>query len=259
MSDLLDSTDAASAQESTTHRVRSAPTMEVNLADDASKVGQRLCALLAWLPSLLVVTALVAIGWYGHLNEWKLPSAGLADSGADGPPWCDSHGVPEDECIVCQPDLIEDPPQLSFCHQHGVHGCVLCNPSIAETKQPTQPTPSDLERADRALALRPRLENLAIASSPGSRIQFASIDSDEEGRCRCRTGRTPTKLSRSFAAAAEIRYDATKTAQVSPPADGIVRRILADLGSWVQPGQVLAIIDSTDGGPTENRTVRRTG
>jgi multidrug efflux pump subunit AcrA (membrane-fusion protein) len=59
------------------------------------------------------------------------------------------------------------------------------------------------------------------------------------------------RVVESIAAAGEIRYDATKTAQVSPQADGIVRRILVEVGTEVEQGQVLAIIDSADAGKSK--------
>ncbi len=52
----------------------------------------------------------------------------------------------------------------------------------------------------------------------------------------------------SISAAGEIRYDATKTALVSPQADGIVRHVFAEVGTWVKRGDVLAVIDSTEAG-----------
>jgi RND family efflux transporter MFP subunit len=249
MSHLLGPTNAAPAQPPATRSDLSpaAPTAPAGDANNVSKFGQIVRFLFAWVPSVLVTAGLVAIGWYGHQHEWKLPNAGFSTTFVDDEAWCDSHGVPEAECIVCQPDLIEAPPVLSFCDQHGVHGCVLCNPSLAETKQPTAPTPSDLERARRALSLRPRLENLPISSSPGARIQFASLAAMNKAGVDVEPVERRGVVE-SLAAAAEIRYDATKTAQVAPPADGTVRRIMADLGSWVPRGQVLALIDSTAAG-----------
>ncbi len=203
---------------------------------------------LGWLPSLLVFVGLIALGWYGHNNDWKLPARQSAQAtGGDKNPWCDSHGVPEAECIVCRPELMEESPELSFCKEHGVHGCVFCDPSLAETKQPTEPTREDLQRAVRALTLMPRTENLSIGTTSGSRIQFASVAAMRKaGVDADLVQRKP--ITETITAAGEIRYDATKTAQVSPPCDGIVRHVLVKVGDWVRPGQVLAMIDSAEAG-----------
>lgn len=198
---------------------------------------------LSWLPSAIVVGGLVGLAWLGHHNDWKLPKFGAsASSTANGPEWCDAHGVPEAECINCVPGLIEDPPELSFCKEHGVHGCVLHNPSLAETKEPVEVLPTDLERAARALAIRPRRENLTLSRFPGSRIQFASMDAMQ----RAGVDVEPVErrdVTESISTAAEVRYDATRTAQVSPSVDGIVRHVNVNVGDWVDAGQVLALID----------------
>lgn len=208
----------------------------------------RIFRIAAWVPSILVFSALLAIAWYGHRNDWKLPTRSETSSNLVGnTSWCDSHGVPEEECIVCLPGLIEEVPPLTFCKQHGVHGCVLCNPSLAETKQPTKPTSHDIERAHRALMLRPRIENLALSSSPGARIQFASIAAMTKAGVDVEPVERRAVVE-SIEAAGEIQYDATKSAQVSPRTDGIVRDVKVEVGEWVKAGQLLAMIDSMEAG-----------
>ncbi len=212
--------------------------------------GRPLLAVLSWIPSLLVICALLGLASYGHRSDWKLPAFTSLTSASPTAPsaaWCESHGVSEAECIVCDPDLIEAADELEFCRQHGVHGCVFCDPKLAETKQPTNATPDDLNRAARALALKPRTENLAISDSPGSRIQFASIDAMNKAGVEVEPIERRS-ITETITAASEILYDATKTAQVSPQADGIVRRVLVEVGDWVEQGQVLALIDSSQAG-----------
>ncbi len=133
---------------------------------------------VSWVPPVLVLCGLAGLAWFGHQYDWSLPafSAIASRETTEAIPWCDSHGVSEETCIVCDPSLIESPPKLEFCNEHGVHGCVLHHPELAETKSPTIPTMRDLQRASEALALMPRAENLPLSSSAGSRIQFASIE-----------------------------------------------------------------------------------
>ncbi len=205
--------------------------------------------VLGWLPSAIVVATLIGLAWFGHHNDWKLPkfSSVSGNTAVVGLEWCDSHGVPEDDCIVCRPDLIEDAAKLTFCSEHGVHGCVLCNPSLAEAKQPVTPTKNDLARAERALTLTSRKENLAISSSPGSRIQFASVDAMNKAGVDVEPVER-LAIIEDIAAAGEIRYDETKTAQVSPQIEGIVREIRVEVGNWVKPGDIMAVIDSQEAG-----------
>ncbi|TWU05082.1 efflux RND transporter periplasmic adaptor subunit [Stieleria varia] len=205
--------------------------------------------VFGWMPSVLVVAVLAGMAWFGHQNDWKLPKfSSVAEDVANADPaWCDSHGVPEEACIVCQPGLIEDAAELTFCREHGVHGCVLCHPRLAETKQPTEPTTSDLARAERALMLTHRKENIAVSSTPGTRIQFASL----EAMTKAGVDVEPVErraITEEITAAGEIRYDETKTAQVSPQIDGIVRRAMVQVGDWVKAGDVMAVIDSQEAG-----------
>ena len=209
-----------------------------------SRFRRVVVTLADWIPSALVVVGLGTLAWYGHHNDWKLPSfAATASPTETGPVWCDSHGVPEEECINCIPGLIEAPPKLPFCDVHGVQGCVLHDSSLAETKLPAEVTDDDLQRAKRALAIRPRRENLALSQLPGSRIQFASVDAMRSAGVDVEPVQRQAVIE-SVETAGEVRYDSTKTAQVSPPADGIVKRVLVNVGDWVEAGQVLAIVDS---------------
>ncbi|NND97763.1 MAG: efflux RND transporter periplasmic adaptor subunit [Pirellulaceae bacterium] len=251
MSHLIDPTDTVPAPHREMDADPSSPaeTTEVHERRDDTPAERFMRAGLAWLPSLSVVVALGTVAWYGHSNDWRLPSAGTSmnATGSTDVAWCDSHGVPEDDCIVCRPGLIEDLPKLTFCNEHGVHGCVLCDPSIAETKQPTKPTPCDLDRAKRALALRPRTENLPVGSSPGSRIQFASIAAINKAGVDVEPVERRS-VTEAISAPGEIRYNATKTAHISPQADGTVRRVFVEVGDWVKQGQTLAFIDSAEAG-----------
>ena len=212
---------------------------------DGGRIVSVLTAAVQWLPPIAVLSLLAGIGWYGHHHEWKLPSFASISSTAvsTAPAWCDSHGVPEDACIVCDPSLIEPAPKLEYCKIHGVHGCVLERPELAQTKAIVIPTPDDLVRADNALSLMQRPENIPIGSSAGSRIQFASIDAMNKAGVDVEPV-TRDQIVESIQAAGEIRYDATRTAAVSPSADGVVRRILVEVGDWVRKGDPLAVVDS---------------
>ncbi|QDT60671.1 Cobalt-zinc-cadmium resistance protein CzcB [Stieleria bergensis] len=221
------------------------PEAERNVATNAQ--ASIVVTILGWIPSVLVLSLLAGIGWYGHHNDWKLPSlTSIATTEvASGPQWCDSHGVPEDDCVVCDPSLLELPPELTFCNEHGVHGCVLHHPELAQTKTPVDITDADLQRAAEALSLIPRAENLPLSSSAGSRIQFASIEAMNKAGVDVEPV-TRASITESIEAAGEIQYNATKTAQVSPSADGIVRKVLVNVGDWVKVGDVLAVVDSKD-------------
>src|SRR5690606_19597274 len=55
--------------------------------------------------------------------------------------WCNEHGLYEDECVICHPELasnavpLNEPrdPNRLWCGEHGVYGdeCVICHPELA--------------------------------------------------------------------------------------------------------------------------------
>ena len=208
-----------------------------------SRAGRAAKAFLGWVPSALTFAALGGLAWFGHEHDWKLPTVAVAVE--LGPEWCEQHGVPEAECVLCTPGLIEDAPDLTFCKVHGVHDCVLDDPTLAEVPGLEEPevTEADLDRAAQALALRPRRENLSLSKLPGTRVQFASVKAAQEAGVEVEPVFRRAVVE-SVAAPAEVRYDATRTAHVSPPADGVVRAVLVKPGEQVTAGQPLAVIDS---------------
>ena len=59
--------------------------------------------------------------------------------------WCNEHGVYEDECYICHPELfpegntIRDPKRL-WCNEHGVYEdeCFICRPGLKSNKSEEQ-------------------------------------------------------------------------------------------------------------------------
>ena len=217
--------------------------LAVKASSDPSELKPSLLRrALSWIPTLVVFAGLAGLGWLGHRYDWKPPVRATAPAAA-GPAWCDEHGVPEDDCILCRSDLIEPPAKLDWCSEHGVRGCVLDRPELAETRKPVTVDEQDLDRAERALATRDRRENNSLSLLPGTRVQFASVEAMKQAGVEVEPV-LRREIIESIAAPAEVRYDATRTAIVSPPADGIVREVRVEIGQTVQAGDVLAVIDS---------------
>src|SRR5262249_36461237 len=129
--------------------------------------------LLGTIPTLLVLAAIGAAGWWGHKHGWTVPKF----SALSGPPaaaddWCRDHSVPESQGVECHPELLPKGTPKGWCAVHGVPECVLCNPELAQLKVTASVTPADLERSKRALAFAPRPENIKACNSHARRIQF---------------------------------------------------------------------------------------
>ena len=113
------------------------------------------------LPTAVTVAALVGLAAWGHSSDWTLPkfSALLGNRAAQVADWCDEHNVPESQCIECNKHLVAAGPDYGWCQVHGVAQCPLEHPEVAQLKTIPAITADEIERARRALALRPRAEN----------------------------------------------------------------------------------------------------
>src|SRR5262245_34432670 len=116
--------------------------------------------LVGAVPTLLVLAAIGAAGWWGHSHGWTVPKF----STLTGPPaaaddWCRDHSVKESECVECHPDLLPKPKPRGACKPHELSECVTCNPDLAQVAAAAVPA-DDLDRARRSLAFAPRPKNL---------------------------------------------------------------------------------------------------
>src|SRR5262249_6899445 len=121
--------------------------------------------LLGWLSrtalSLVVFAALGGLFVWGHHSGWKMPRFSLlaADAQDTKDDWCEAHGVPESQCVECNPDLMPRTRTFGWCKVHGVHECPLDHPEIAQTPVSPRIAGADFARANRALEFAERPEN----------------------------------------------------------------------------------------------------
>ena len=228
-------------------------------ADDAPR--QSLAARLwHWLwgvvPTALVIAALGGLAVWGHNNDWQLPTfAGL--TGAGDPPhvaWCEEHGVPEAQCVECNPGLLPRGADYGWCSVHGVHDCPLEHPDVAQTKEAPEVSAADFHRAAAALALVDRKPNNSVCTSYRRRIQFASFEAvAKAGLDVAVVDRHP--IVEAIVGNGEITYDATRFANVSSRVAGTVWQVQKDIGDRVQAGEVLALVDGKTVGEAKGELV----
>jgi len=197
------------------------------------------------VPTAAVIAMLGGLAVWGHSNDWKLPKFSSLTGGADTTDvvWCEEHGVPEAQCVECNPDLMPKGPDYGWCAEHGVHNCPLHHPDVAQTKETPVVSESELKRAAAALALIDRRANNSACKTYQARIQFASFDALKKAGVDVElVERQP--ISESIAGNGEISYDATRFANVSPRVAGTIWRVEINVGDRVRAGQVLALVDS---------------
>lgn len=201
------------------------------------------------LPTIIVMSVLVAIGYYGHTHHWKIPT--FSEFTGQAKPvvkdWCEEHGVPESKCVICNPDLMPAGPDYGWCTEHGVNNCPLHHPDVAELKKPPVITAETMQQADRALALRERPDNNAACKVYQKRIQFASNEAVQQAGVDVElVDQEP--VTEWVAGTGEIRYDPTRLANLSSRVPGTAWRVLKNVGDQVQEGEILAVVDAAEVG-----------
>jgi len=219
---------------------------------EAAKEGRRFRGLIRlghYIPTLMVMALLAGLGTYGHHSGWKLPKfSALAGNGvAEREDWCEEHGVPESQCVECNPDLLPRGKDYGWCKEHGVHNCPLCHPEVAQLKQTPVAAKTDGQRAARAMAAVPRPENNPICKNYRRRIQFASLEAVKKAGVDVElVDRQP--IVESISANGQITYDQTRFANLSSRLPGTVWHVEKNTGDRVLAGEVLALVDAVEVG-----------
>lgn len=205
-------------------------------------------AALGALPTLLVLAAAGALGWWGHHTGWKLPKFSELNGAARAKDdWCGDHSVPDSECVECKPELLPRPKARGWCKEHGVHECVLCNPELAQLAKPASVGPAERERAAKALAFAERTANSAVCKLHQRRLQFADVAAVERVGIDVEPVWT-APVSEFVSAPGEIGYDQTRIAHLSARSPGTVAKVFKHIGQEVKAGDVLALVDAAEVG-----------
>lgn len=218
--------------------------------------GARTAFLTRWfgraIPTTLVMITLAGLGYWGHHSGWKIPKfSELTGHGQiQQVAWCDEHGVPEKDCIACNADLMPKDKLHGWCMEHGVAECVLEHPEIAQLKETPAVSQADLDRARRALAIKPRKKNDPACKLHLRRIQFPSITAVEKAGVDIDLVDRGA-IVEAISITGEVRYDPTRVSHPSSRASGTVWRVDKSVGDRVRQGEVLALVDAADVGRTK--------
>ena len=96
------------------------------------------------LPALAGAALLLVAGLTGCSKEPSTPQAAVAS--ADEGLWCKEHGVEEKYCVLCHPE-IQDDPDLLLCKEHGNIPEAICTACHPELKEKYEACPHDLPKA----------------------------------------------------------------------------------------------------------------
>ncbi len=154
------------------------------------------------------------------------PAPGPAAQAASD--WCLEHAVPESKCARCNPDLRSQfQARGDWCAAHGFPEsvCPICNPQL--------PPAGAEERAIEARIVRFRSPEIEAAA--GIRTVAAQH----------------AQAAAFIECTARIAFDSDRIADLRAIVPGIVRKIRADFGARVEPGEPLFELESTRVGDTQ--------
>ncbi len=213
----------------------------------------------AALGPTLVLLGFVGVFYFGHQNEWRVPTfasvIGTATPETDD--WCSDHSVPESVCVECNPELMPLDEDFGWCSQHGVHNCVLDHPELAEVKSlPSQEQlQEDRRRSETALAMGVRKENNSRCTLHQNRIQFASVESVKQAGVDIALVERD-RIVEAVRGNGEIVYDPTRKATIAARVPGSVWAVEKNIGDVVREGELLALIDATAVGKIKSELLR---
>ena len=137
--------------------------------------------------------------------------------------WCNEHGVFEDECFICHPELksnnSEVPSVDIYCEEHRVpeRECGICHPELTASLIPGK-------------GLKIRLK------SPESAVKAGVVT----------TVPVEDKLPATHVVLCQITYNMNYLARITPLTSGVTRRVLVDVGAYVSKDDVLVEIVSPE-------------
>jgi cobalt-zinc-cadmium efflux system membrane fusion protein len=205
------------------------------------------------MPQLVVFSTLGGLLLWGHVTGWTIPkfSALIGRGDAEAKEWCGAHGVPESQCVECNPALLPRPKTFGWCEVHGVHECTLCHPELAQLTDYAGVTSADLAQAKRALEFAERPKNSKKCKLHERRLQFASEEAvDKAGVGVEAVWRT--RVVEAVSGNGEILHDPTRTARLSARVPGTVFRVYKQAGDAVRQGEVLALVDAAEVGKAKS-------
>jgi cobalt-zinc-cadmium efflux system membrane fusion protein len=184
--------------------------------------------------------------------------------------WCGGHGVPESVCTRCDGSLI---PRFKaandWCVGHDLPEtqCILCNPEVKakwEALKPRDPeadSPADQDIDARGtIRLEPNRRLLTGSNDPQCQVELLSVRFLDGTIARkagikseaVRAGR----MSSVIECPGKVDFDQTRLARIRPRAAGVVREAAVEIGTLVEVGEVLAVIESPALGQARGRLLR---
>ena len=174
------------------------------------------------------------------------PSVEATSSDAVAADWCAEHWVPESECTICHPALVEEfKARSNWCGEHNLpeSHCRQCNPRLTFSQEPKPELRSAATEASYVSVFFPA--NESGCTNDKALIQFKSA----ETASRSGIAVTPiieASATNAIESPAEIKFDDTKVRALTTTVAASVVRWLVNPGQHVAIGQALAELESPE-------------
>src|SRR5437773_4987410 len=152
------------------------------------------------MPMGLVLTALLAIAYWGHKSDWLFFSSRAtqkASAPAERTIW-----------VEATPGRTSD-----LCAEHGLPSCPSCNPEVAQRPKRPVWTAADQQRVNRARTVRERSVGDPAALRLPRVVRFASADAADAAGIDI-TPAWKTAVSETVAGSGELGFDPVRYARV---------------------------------------------
>lgn len=194
----------------------------------------------SWSWAALLCSAALACAFIAcRPTSEAAPSASAAPADA----LCE-HGVVTELCPKCNPELASIyQGSGDWCAEHGMPEsfCPQCNPGAQG--RPVEGAPAKKPESPSSTAKAPK---------DGMKVRLASEEAVKgAGLEAVPVVKAPPKTAVRFPA--RVVYDATRTAEITASAGGVLRSVTVDLGAKVKSGDPLATLDSADVGGDRSR------
>lgn len=178
--------------------------------------------------------------------------------------WCAAHGVPESVCTRCDAALIARFKAAGdWCAEHGLpeSQCALCDPGAAARWAALRPAAQKSGAAEVTddIRLEPGRRLLTGANDSLCQVDLLRVrfaDRSVVEKAGIRTAPAALRLvSATIDVLAEVEFDETRVARVTPRVSGVVREAPVKVGDDVAVGDVLAVIESAELGEAKSRYI----
>jgi multidrug efflux pump subunit AcrA (membrane-fusion protein) len=172
--------------------------------------------------------------------------------------WCNGHGLPESQCTICNPEVEAEWARLDPAAQKNSRRGDADEAGQGSLQRRLTRTLAE-DAAEMRIERGPRLltgsndplcqvENLRVRFVDPSIVRRAGIEVE-------RVRRRP--MSATIAVPAEVEFDATRLTRITPRLAGVILNVPVSMGSEVQVGDLLAVLDSPVLGETKSQYIER--